>query len=396
MAISLVQMLNEADSWKRIKDTAKAKLPVQKAKIMDVVLENTRARMLVENASATMAGNIASIQKVIFPMIRRIMPTIIANELVGVQPMTGPTGLISSIRYMYAQTTPADGSGVAAGTEALSPNYLARYYAGNQDVTNPGPAETADLEMQMGQRLKAQIVNEIVKAETMRLSAEWTIEAQQDAQSQYGLNMENELFTAVSQEIVVEIDQFIIGKLMALAGTPAVTWDQAAVSGAGVTVVDEHASLAVVINQQANQIARKIRFGAANWAVVSTDVQTVLESARDSAFATTTKIDTQEPTNTRFVGTLNNRVKVYVNTYANGATPVLLGFKGDSEYKSGAYYCPYVPLSSPGSVMDYRTGSFITPLFTRFGYVEMNNTASSLGNAKDFYSKIAVSNMKFF
>ena len=115
---------------------------------MGVVLENTRQQMLKESATqgATQAGNIAVLNKVMLPLIRRVMPTVIANEIMGVQPMTGPVGQIHTLRVRYADTA----AGVTAGTEALSPFELAKAYAGNQDAANPAAAQTAALEVQPG------------------------------------------------------------------------------------------------------------------------------------------------------------------------------------------------------------------------------------------------------
>jgi hypothetical protein len=121
----------------------------------------------------------------------------------------------------------------------------------------------------------------------------------------------------------------------------------------------------------------------------------VLQSATTSAFARTTEGTFEAPTNTKFVGTLNGTMRIYVNTYANDATPVLLGYKGSGEIDAAAFYCPYVPLMSSGVVVDPSTFEPVVSFMTRYGYVELNNTASSLGNAADYVSKIAMSNLTF-
>src|SRR5690606_30631558 len=154
-------------------------------------------------AGATAAGNIATLNKVILPVIRRVMPTVIANEIIGVQPMTGPVGQIHTLRVRYADTfgSPAP---VTAGTEALSPFEIARFYSGNGDSTNPGAASTAALEGVPGNRLNIQILKETVEAKTRRLSARWTFEAAQDAQAQQGIDIEAEIMAALAQEITAE------------------------------------------------------------------------------------------------------------------------------------------------------------------------------------------------
>ena len=168
------------------------------------------------------------------------------------------------------------------------------------------------------------------------------------------------------------------------------TYDQSSVSGTATFVGDEHAALAVLINRTANLIAQRTRRGAANWAVVSAEALTVLQSATTSAFARTTEGTFEAPTNTKFVGTLNGAMRVYVDSYANTGTAVLIGYKGSSEADAAAFYCPYVPLMSSGVVLDPATFEPVVGFMTRYGYVELTNTASSLGNAGDYLGKIGI------
>ena len=95
------------------------------------------------------------------------------------------------------------------------------------------------------------------------------------------------------------------------------------------------------------------------------------------------------------VGTLNGAMKVYVDTYASDATAVLVGYKGASESDAAAFYCPYIPLMSSGVVLDPTTFEPVVSFMTRYGYVELSNTASSLGNAADYLARIAISNVSF-
>jgi hypothetical protein len=226
------------------------------------------------------------------------------------------------------------------------------------------------------------------------LSARWTFEAAQDAQSMHGLDVEAEIMAALAQEITVEIDQEVLGSLAALASTATDNYNQATVSGTATFVGDEHAALAVLINRSANKIAQRTRRGAGNWAVVSPSALTVLQSATTSAFARSTEGTFEAPTNTKFVGTLNSAMKIYVNTYASNDT-VLVGYKGSSESDAAAFYCPYVPLMSSGVVLDPSTFEPVVGFMTRYGYVELSNTASSLGNAADYLEKITVANLSF-
>ena len=384
--------------WNDTKNALLEGLQGNRRSVMSTVLENTR-KYLKESATtgSTAAGNIATLNRVILPVIRRVMPTVIANELVGVQPMTGPVGQIQTLRVRYAQTDTVTApspwnTSVTAGDEALSPFKIATAYSGSSST---GQADyTANLEGQAGNKINVQILRQTVEAKSRKLSARWTFEAAQDAQAMHGIDVEAEIMAALAQEITAEIDQEIIGSLMALAGTDQ-TFDQNLVSGTATYVGDEHAALAVMINRAANLIAQRTRRGAGNWCVVSPTALTVLQSATTSAFARTTEGTFEAPTNTKFVGTLNGSMKVYSNGYANDATPVLVGYKGSSEADAAAFYCPYIPLMSSGVVLDPVTFEPVTSFLTRYGYVELTNSASSLGNSGDYLSAIAVANLSF-
>ena len=382
--------------WGETKEALLEGLQGSKRTTMGVILENTR-KMLAENASggATQAGNVATLNRVILPVIRRVMPTVIANEIVGVQPMTGPVAQIHTLRVRYADAvtdSSAYATSTAAGDEALSPFKIAVAYSGSNATGQA--TSTSALEGVAGNRINVQILKQVVEAKTRKLSARWTFEAAQDAQSMHGLDVEAEIMAALAQEITVEIDQEILGSLRALAATDF-TFDQSAVSGVATFVGDEHAALAVLVNRTANLIAQRTRRGAGNWAVVSPAALTVLQSATTSAFARTTEGTFEAPTNTKFVGTLNGAMKIYVDGYANDSQAVLVGYKGSSEADAAAFYCPYIPLMSSGVVLDPTTFEPVVSFMTRYGYVELTNTASSLGNAGDYVGEIAVANLSF-
>jgi hypothetical protein len=167
------------------------------------------------------------------------------------------------------------------------------------------------------------------------------------------------------------------------------------VSGTATFVGDEHAALAVAINRVANVIAQRTRRGAGNWAVVSPQALTILQSATTSAFARTTEGTFEAPTNTKFVGTLNSAMKVYVNTYAADDSAIVVGYKGSSESDAAAFYCPYIPLMSSGVVLDPSTFEPVVSFMTRYGYVELTNTASSLGNAADYLGQVTIAGVSY-
>ena len=224
--------------WGETKDALLEGLQGNKRNSMGVILENTK-NYLAEAATsgASAAGNVATLNRVILPVIRRVMPTVIANEIVGVQPMTGPVGQIHTLRVRYAETLDATGSAndTTAGDEALSPFQISTAYAG--DGTAGKADSTAGKEGTGGRKISVQILKQAVEAKTRKLQARWTFEAAQDAQSQHGIDVEAEVMAALAQEITAEIDQEVLASLRSLAATEF-TYNQATVSGTATFVGD--------------------------------------------------------------------------------------------------------------------------------------------------------------
>ena len=393
----MAENLTESQNWGATKEALMEGLDGQRKQTMNVILENTKSYLAeAATAGATQAGNVAALNKVILPVIRRVMPTVIANELIGVQPMTGPVGQIHTLRVRYADAfNSTAGVDTAPGEEALSPFKIAAGYSGGVDDK---ASYTAAQEGLAGNRLSIQIIKEVVEAKSRRLSARWTFEAAQDAQAMHGLDVEAEILAALAQEITTEIDQEILTSLRALAGSDAAYNQSGTFTGTPHYVGDRHAVMAIQMNEQANLVAARTRRGAANWAVVSPSVLTALQSATTSAFARTTEGTFEAPTNVKFVGTLNGTMRVYVDTYysdGGSGADILLGYKGSTETDAAAFYCPYVPLMSSGVVMDPGTFEPVVSFLTRYGYKELTNTANSFGNAGDYVSGISVSNLSF-
>ena len=387
------ELLNE--NWSETKDALLEGLSGSARSTMAVTLENTKSYLAeAATAGASTSGNVATLNRVILPVIRRVMPSVIANEIVGVQPMAGPVGQIHTLRVRYADAfTGSAGGNTTAGEEALSPFKVAEGYSGNVASADTAGATAAN-EGSAGNRLSIQILKQPVEAKTRKLSARWTFEAAQDANSMHGIDMEAEIMSALAQEITAEIDQEILRSLRGIASTDF-SYDQTGVSGTATYVGDEHAALAVTMNRAANAIAQRTRRGAGNWAVVGTDALTAIQSASTSAFARTTEGSFEAPVNQKMVGTLNGAMKVYVDTYQGTNDSVLVGYKGSSEADAAAFYCPYIPLMSSGTVLDPDTFEPVVGFMTRYGYVALTNTASSLGNAGDYLQKINISNLSF-
>lgn len=407
------------ENWQETKETLLEGLSESKAKILAPVLENQMS-YLRETAAAggTSAGAIGNFQKIVIPMIRRIIPGTIATELVGVQPMSGPVGLVYSTRFLFAETVNATAQpgtlnggandDIAAGDEIFSNNSKTKRFYSTADAPVPagGPApgtstglaaNTSDYEAFGGRALTVEVLKQTVSAGSRKLQARWTPEAMQDLKASHGLDLEAEITASLSAAVVSEIDNEIINDLIALAGTTE-TFDMAgSFTGVPNYIGDRHAVLGVLINKVANEIARKTRRGPANWIVVSPLVVSVLQSAAKSVFAPAVSGSFDGPNNTKLVGTLNGGIKVYTYIYHDtGTEPILMGFKGGSgETDAGYFYCPYVPLMSSGVVVDPNTFNPHVSLMTRYGKATFTSTSTSLGNSADYYGRISVANLSF-
>jgi len=446
------------ENWGEIKEALLEGLDGTKREITSTLLENQKTQVLTETASAgsTDAHAIAGFRKIIIPMIRRIIPSTIATEIVGVQPMQGPVGLVYSLRYKYAEgittniTPEGDipNAGDPTDYEAFGNlNAVRRFYSGATDAADPAQAPGAGgfgapapgnitgvatgtswgssldaaagctvggsgsrLEGSGGRKMTVQVVSQAVEAGSRKLQAGWTIEAMQDLQAQHGLDLENEMTKALSAEIVQEIDNEIITDLQALAGTVA-NFDGSLPAVAGyyrpTFVGDRLANLGVMINYVANEIARKTRRGAGNFIVVSPMIVSVLQSAAKSVFAPAIQGSFKGPNNTMLAGTLNGTIKVYTYLWnqsrttdsmlpiqGTGDDTILVGYKGgNGETDTGYFYCPYIPLMSSGVVINPVTFQPVVSLMTRYGKTTFTNKATSLGNSADYYGKINVTGM---
>jgi len=444
------------ENWEATKKTLVEGLDARRAAIVSTVLDNQR-QYLTETAAAdaTSVGNIASFQKIMLPMIRRIIPGTIATELVGVQPMTGPVGLVFSLRFVFkntATTSETPGGDIAVndevfGNTSATPPYsskMRRFYSGGIDPAasgglydatfgvnqggayTPGSSfslsstplsgeagDTVDMESFPGRNMGLQVVRQPVNAKTRRLQAKWTIEAMQDLSAMHGLDLESEITQALSAEIVHEIDNEIVTDLIRLAGTTE-TFDMSGTfTGVPHYVGDRHAVLGVLINKVANEIAAKTRRGAGNFIVVSPQIVSLLQSASKSVFAPAVAGSFSGPNNTQLVGTLNGTIKVYSflfnASFATVATAtavpggagassevILVGYKGGGgETDTGYFYCPYIPLMTTNTVTDPATYGSQLMVMTRYGKVTFTNSATSLANSADYYGKIIVNNITF-
>jgi hypothetical protein len=388
------------ENWGEAKTALLEGLDANQRKVVAPLLENQKNQMLSENAAegATRGADIAGFRKILIPMIRRIIPGTIATEIVGVQPMQGPVGLVYSLRFKTTEGpvsgTDINGNPVTmqANAEAFgndhysfNSNPVYDFYSGRTDVpagqlpgaSGIGPSAPGDitgdaeygsprydsngiswgdvagesafdgcttgghggmLEGSGGRKMTMEVVSQAVEAGSRKLQAGWTIEAMQDLDSQHGLDLENEMTQALSAEIVQEIDSEILGDLLALAGTVS-TFDGAVVDPTTTNyrpayVGDRLANLAVQINYVANEIGRKTRRGSGNFIVVSPMIVSVLQSAAKSVFAPSTEGSFKGPNNTMLVGTLNGSIKVYSYLW-NSAQATNVGGTGNDSILVG-------------------------------------------------------------
>jgi hypothetical protein len=449
--------LNE--NWQETKEALLEGLSGSKKQVVATLMENQRQHLMeTAGQTSTNMGAISNFQKIVIPMIRRILPGTIASDLVGVQPMSGPVGLVYSLRFAFAQDADVAGgptvNDIVAGDEVFANNAkMKRFYStatsgttgyppalvppGESNgfavpdpfVANNNPPDglapeplanvSGNYEGFGGRSMRLSVLKQTITAGSRKLQARWTMEAAQDLSAQHGLDLESELTAALSAQIAHEIDNEILTDLAALAGTVG-TFDFTAATPGGPYAPnylgDRYAHLGVLINRLANEVGAKTRRGPANWLVGSHLIVSTLQSASKSVFAPAVSGTFADPTGNRLVGTMNGQIKVYsynwgitdnwsissppgvgfTNATSVDGETVILGFKGgSSELDSGYFYCPYIPLMSTGVVVDANTFMPAVSLMTRYGKATFNNAFTSLGNSADYYARINVLNLAF-
>lgn len=421
--------LNE-QQWPELLNSLLEGLEGSKRQTVKTLMENQRQHLAeTAPANAVVAADIGNFQKIMIPMIRRIIPGTIAGDLVGVQPMTGPVGLVYSMRFAFAESVDAPGTShdITPGDEVFVNNGKMKRFYSSANVGTAGyppaltantsdgfAANTSDYEGYGGRSLRLSVLKQTITAGSRKLQARWTMEAAQDMNAQHGLNIESELTSALAAEIAHEIDNEILTDLLALASIAA-TFDFAA-APAGFSpnyIGDRYAELGVLVNKVANEIGARTRRGPGNWLVGGHLITSILQSGSRSVFAPAISGSFEAPTGNRLVGTLNNQMKVYSynwglndnydvlssgvnNAGGTGGEDILIGYKGgNSELDSGYFYCPYIPLMSTGAVMDANTFMPAVSLMTRYGKATFTNNTTSFGNSADYYARIMVKNVAF-
>ena len=427
-------------------DMPAIKDPYRKA-VTAVILENQAvemaksAGMLTEAGSPTnfagtggfgggaaAAGPVAGFDPILISLVRRSLPNLIAYDICGVQPMTGPTGLIFAMRTKYASQSGteaffneantgfagANGGGAqvalttgTAPTETFTSNAaaIAAMTTGSAEALGDGAAGNTFQEMAFS------IEKVTVTAKTRALKAEYSIELAQDLKAVHGLDAETELANILSTEILAEINREVIrtiygtAKLGAQVGTTTRGKFDLDTDSNGRWMVEKIKGLAFQIEREANTIAKTTRRGKGNILIVSSDVASAFAMAGllDYNSALNSQINlTVDDTGNTFAGTMFGRIKVYIDPYAQTSSTnefAVVGFKGTNAYDAGLFYCPYVPLQMVRAV---DTGTFQPKIGfkTRYGLVAnpfAEGTSQGLGaltvQSNNYYRSFVVANI---
>ena len=369
---------------------------------------------------------------VLISMVRRAMPQLIAYDVCGVQPMSGPTGLIFALRarvdsqsgaeILYNETPLDKSGGTATGTKDAADvpgllihtdgtgNVSANVYSstvGSTVVTGEG---------NVGQEMSFSIEKISVAAGTRALKGSYSMELQQDLRAVHGLDAEAELANILSAEILAEINRevvrkiYINAKLGAASGTSSAGIFDLDTDSNGRWMVEKFKGLMMQVERDANAIAKGTRRGKGNIIMTSSDVASALQMAGilDYAPAMSTNLNVDEAAGT-FAGVLNGRYKVYVDPYAasNAAEFYCVGYKGSSPMDAGIFYCPYVPLQmvravdsdsfQPRIAFKTRYGLVASP-FAEGSTVGVGDMAATNLNAaapgtNEYYRKVRISNL---
>ena len=358
-------------------------------------------------ADSTATGPTAGYDPILISLVRRAMPNLMAYDIAGVQPMTGPTGLIFAMRsrqtsqsgtevFYNEADTDFSGTGTMAGTTGTA----ASANTGTGMVTADAESDANFAEMAFS------IEKVAVTAKSRQLKAEYTTELAQDLKAVHGLDAETELANILQSEILVEINRELVRTIYNTAETGASATASAGIFDLDVDAngrwsVEKFKGLMFQIEQEANAIAKGTRRGKGNMVICSSDVASALQMAGvlDYAPALNGNALNVDDTGNTFAGVLNGRYRVYIDPYAGG-NYMVVGYKGSSAFDAGIFYCPYVPLQMVRAVGENsfqpkigfktRYGMVANP-FARGGAAA--NDGSLLANSNKYYRRVRVTNL---
>ena len=411
------------NKWKPVlehEDLQQIADPYKKA-VTAVVLENQEKALqeekgIMEATAANATGaSIDNYDPILISLVRRALPNLMAYDVAGVQPMTGPTGLIFAMKsHFTAQDgtealfneadTDFSGGGTHAGSNPVDGGYTTGSGVATSTAEGFGDSTTLN-------EMAFSIEKTTVTAKSRALKAEYTVELAQDLKAIHGLDAESELSNILSQEILAEINREVIRTIYKVAkpgsastATPG-TFDLD-VDSNGRWSVERFKGLLFNIERDANVIAQDTRRGKGNFIICSSDVASALamSGVLDYAPALNTNLNVDDTGNT-FAGVLNGRFRVYVDPYSanTGAASqfYVAGYKGTSPYDAGIFYCPYVPLQMVRAI-DPSTFQPKIGFKTRYGMIANPYVLDGSGNTdgdtftadrNQYYRSVKVTNL---
>jgi len=394
-------------------ELASIKDPYKKA-VTALVLENQHQAMrqdrqalneLADNGPTNVAGGISNFDPILISLVRRSLPNLIAYDIAGVQPMTGPTGLIFAMRARYTGqgtgnpeafyneantvfsglSSAANPYGFTGNTATDTATTFQNNVLAGSNTTSGIAMPTANAEL-LGsdagaafQQMAFSIEKVTVTAQSRALKAEYSLELAQDLKAIHGLDAETELSNILSTEILAEINREVIRTVYAVAkigaqyGTTTAGYFDLDTDSNGRWSVERFKGLIFQVERDANVIAKQTRRGKGNVMIVSSDVASAMAMAGVLSYTPALSADLQvDDTGNTFAGLLHGRIKVYIDPYYGGYTSnqelVTIGYKGSSPYDAGLFYCPYVPLQMVRAV-DQFTFQPKIGFKTRYGMV---------------------------
>ena len=383
-----------------------------KRAVTTVILENQEKAFredhnLQEAAPTNATGaNIANWDPVLISLVRRAMPSLIAYDVAGVQPMTGPTGLIFAMKSRYTTQggtealfnepdTDFTGAGTHAGTDpsVLNDTSPGTFTGGTGMATATGEA-LGDASGNYFPEMAFSIESTSVTAKTRALKAEYTMELAHDLKAVHGLDAESELANILSQEILGEINREMVRTVYVNAVEGS---QDAATAGTIVAAdldgrwsVEKYKGLMFWIEKEANKIAIDTRRGKGNILICSSNIASALAMVGNLDFGSVSGnlSGNVDPSGNTFVGTLNGSIKVFVDPYSTGTDYFVVGYKGASQYDAGMFYCPYVPLQMVKAVGEQTFQPKIA-FKTRYGMVD-NPFVTAGANNNVYYRRTKV------
>ena len=382
---------NLVEKWGPVlnEDTAGSIKDNHRKQVTAALLENTERALTEERAQLNEAaptnatgGSINNWDPVLISLVRRAAPNLIAHDLASVQPMNGPTGLIFAMKSKYStqggtEALYNEADTQFSGTQATPANNVADgtdgsgllSYGGDSAMPGPnhGSAMATDSAEALGSsgstdfaEMAFSIERQTVTAKSRALKAEYSLELAQDLKAIHGLDAESELANILSTEILAEINREIIRVINAHAKPGA---QSAQITKKGIIDLDtdvdgrwsaeKFKGLGIQIDREANQIAKDTRRGKGNVMVCSSDVASALAATGMLDYSQVLASNTLnvDDTGNTFAGTLNGRMKVYIDPYAT-VDYITVGYKGANAYDAGLFYCPYVPLTMMRAVAE--------------------------------------------